>query len=60
MAQIDNWATFEEGTQDSKEDDRLTSSIRAFTNLSLQKKQEFVARINQEPSEGEQQDFQRA
>ena len=63
MAQIDDWATFEEGTQDStysKEDDHLTSSIRAFTNLSLQEKQEFVARMNQELSEGEQQDFQKA
>ena len=60
---INDCATFKENAQGSthlKEDDCLMTSIRAFMDLSLQEKQEFVARMNQEPSEGEQQDFQRA
>ena len=63
MAHINDWATFEEGAQEStysKEDDHLTSSIQAFMDLSLREKQEFMARMNQEPAEGEQQDFQKA
>ena len=63
IVQIDEWAAFEEesqGSNQSKKNDRLTSSIWSFTNLSLKEKQEFVAMMSQEPSEGEQQDFQRA
>ena len=59
-ANAEEWATLEEevlepGKENS--DDRIGSSIRAFSELSLEEKGEFVARMNQGESP---QDFQRA
>ena len=60
MADVEEWATLEEEfSEPSKRsnNDRIESSIRAFSELSLEEKGEFVARMNRGESP---QDFQEA
>ena len=59
-ANAEEWATLEEEFSEQSKggsDDRIESSIRAFSELSLEEKGEFVARMNQGESP---QDFQKA
>ena len=56
----EEWATLEEEFSEQNSgssDDRIESSIRAFSKLSLEEKGEFVARMNRGESP---QDFQKA
>ena len=56
----EKWATLDEEFSEpsrGNSDDRIESSIRAFSELSLEEKGEFVARMNQGESP---QDFQKA
>ena len=60
MANAEEWATLEEEFSEQNNgssNDRIESSIRAFSELSLEKKGEFVARMNRGESP---QDFQKA
>ena len=60
MADTEEWATLEEEFPEQSRgssDDRIESSIRAFSELSLEEKGEFVARMNRGESP---QDFQKA
>ena len=60
MANAEEWATLEEEFPEQNKgnsDDRIESSIRAFSELSLEEKGKFVARMNRGESP---QDFQRA
>ena len=59
-ANAEEWATLDEEFPEQSRgssDDRIESSIRAFSELSLEEKGEFVARMNQGESP---QDFQKA
>ena len=59
-ANAEEWATLEEEFVEPSKgncNDRIESSIRAFSELSLEEKGEFVARMNQRESP---QDFQEA
>ena len=59
-ADAEEWATLEEEFAESNKrsnNDRIKSSIRAFSELSLEEKGEFVARMNRGESS---QDFQEA
>ena len=55
----EEWATLEEefAEPNKRNNDRIESSIRAFSELSLEEKGEFVARMNRGESP---QDFQEA
>ena len=60
MANTEEWATLEEEFVEPNKgnhNDRIESSIRAFSELSLEEKGEFVARMNRGESP---QDFQEA
>ena len=60
MADAEEWAALEEEFAEPKRgnnNDRIESSIRAFSELSLEEKGEFVARMNRGESS---QDFQEA
>jgi hypothetical protein len=53
------WATFEEEFQrppQGQREDHISASIRAFTDLSLEEKGQFMSRMNEGPAE----DFQEA
>jgi hypothetical protein len=55
----EEWATFEEEFQtppQGQREDRISASIRAFTDLSLEEKGQFMSRMNEGPTE----DFQDA
>ena len=59
-ADAEEWATLEEEFSEQgrgNSNDHIESSIRAFSELSLEEKGEFVARMNQGESP---QDFQKA